>query len=626
MQSKKYYREDIQGLRAIAVLGVVLFHINPASLPGGYIGVDVFFVISGYLIMGFIWRDLLKGEFNLISFYTKRVKRLFPALFTMVIASSIAAYFILMPQETTGFFKSLISTLFYFSNFYFYAESNYFNSAMQFSPLLHTWSLSVEEQFYIFFPIILMLIYTRRKVHLFKILLALAIISLFLSEVLIYWDQSFSFFSSPTRFFQFIIGGLVSITLQKQIFSKTTNDYLSGVGLIIIILCMFLYSDTTSFPGLNALLPSFATALILFSGENSRYTNIFLSNPLFKLIGNSSYSLYLWHWPLIVFYKLEFNSNTNTFEQISLLIVSILFGYLSWKYIENTTKALHTERNLKPIYLSLGVSLLTISLTFVAFKNLPSRSLEKEALASKYQKYLNYSSSQFRAGKCFLTSKYNNIDFFDKTECIQYAQDKKNYLLIGESHAAHYYSALYENKKDDETISQITASGCYPILAYKGSKRCTDLVRWAYEDLIIKKHFHTIILSARWRNLDKKSLIQTINMLLKHTDNVVILGPTMEYQQPLPRLLMNLALDEDTKSIYKTAGKYQEISETDNLMKSGLTGPRVKYISVLNLLCDIDGCSTITPTGVPIAFDYGHFTHSGASYIIKQIETDIFSR
>ncbi len=621
---KTGYRWDIQGLRAIAVLGVVIFHINPSRLPGGYIGVDVFFVISGYLIMGFIWRDLIAGDFSLTRFYTKRIQRLFPALFVMVVASSIAAYFILFPEETIDFTKSLIATLFNVSNFYFYSEADYFNSAMKFSPLLHTWSLSVEEQFYLIFPIILMFIFEKNKIQISKILFILTIIFFSLSEILIYWDESFAFFSSPTRFFQFTIGGLVALNIQKNNISKILNDSLGGLGLIIIILCMLIYNDKTLFPGINALIPTFGAALVLFTANKPGYTNLFLSNKLFQLIGNSSYSLYLWHWPLIVFYKLGFHQNLNTFDQVLLFCGSILFGYISWKFIENTTRFKKTNhKSFNPIHLAIGTSFFISILSLFALSGLNYRFTEKQIKATQY---LNYNSSNFRGGKCFLTSGYNDIKYFDKTECISHRNGMKNILLIGDSHAAHFYSALQANKNEHETITQVTASGCRPILQYKGEDRCTDLIKWAYKELIIDKHFDTIILSARWSMNERENLVETVNMLLNHTNQVVILGHTMEYLQPLPRLLAKLPEDKDTRLIYKTAGKYQELFTIDEFIKSSFTMKGVKYISILDILCNKNGCITTTPEDIPIAFDYGHFTHEGAYYIIEQINTEIFNR
>ena len=608
------YRWDIQGLRAIAVLSVLLFHINPELLLGGFLGVDIFFVISGYLIMGFIWRDLNSGSFSLMEFYRRRVQRLFPALLVVVGVSAIFGYFILLPYEALNFSHSLLATLLYLSNFYFYLEADYFNDAMEFAPLLHTWSLSVEEQFYLLFPLLLILLFHRAKKDILKSLLLLALLSLVLSQTLLYYDKSFAFFASPTRFFQFILGGVVAISFQKNSFSKALNSSFALIGLLTILLSLFVYNENTLFPGVHALVPTLATVLVLFAGQNPNFITALLSNRLFRVIGNSSYSIYLWHWPLIVFYKLQVSPSLSNREQVFLFLASLGLGYLSWRYIEKPTRA-------KNYALSMVASTLLLSLSsYYLFTN---RSLEHKNIASSY---LDYNTSNFRSGECFLTSKYDNIDFFDKRRCITHTQKKENYLLIGDSHAAHFYSALDQAKRANTTISQVTASGCHPLLPYSGAKRCANLMQWAYEELIREKEFDTIILSAHWTHSDKEQLLNTIHLLQQYTKRVVVFGPNMEYLQSLPRLIANLNPTQDTRSIYKNAGKYKEVASIDYSMKTYLKAQGIEYISILKILCNENGCTTTTPEGIPIAFDASHLTHSGAYYIVESMQQKLFQK
>ena len=622
--SPKHYRWDIQGLRAIAVLAVVLFHINPALLPGGYIGVDIFFVISGYLIMGFIWRDLKQEKFTLLNFYTKRVYRLFPALFVTVLLSSIAAYFILLPNESEIYLKSMVSTLFYFSNFYFYTEANYFNDAMAFYPLLHTWSLSVEEQFYMLFPLILMFIYRKKMKYVLSILLLLGLLSLILSQWYVNEDASFAFFSSPTRFFQFIVGGLIAIYLQGHKVAKRGSDIGVIVGLGIIFYTLYFYSEKTLFPGVNALLPSLGAGLVMYFGINAGYTKLFLENKLINLIGNASYSIYLWHWPLLVFYKLKFSPSLSTKEQLALLLISIFLGILSWYFIENKFRKTNMRNvSLRPIVKVMAISFLFVILNVIIFKYYPSKTLRYQEKAAQY---LEFNTDTFRAGTCFLTSKYNDVKFYDKDKCITYTEGKKNYLLLGDSHAAHYYSALATMMHTDETLTQVTASGCVPLLKTRGARRCTGLNDWAYNTLIQEKHFNVILLSANWRIVDKKDFQDSLKRLAKYTDKLVVLGPSLEYKQSLPRLLLNLKKNEDSSQLYKTASAYDKLSLIDRLIKNYVTANGIKYVSVLDTLCDKKGCRSITDDGTPINFDNGHLTHEGAVYILKQIEDEIFDR
>jgi len=621
------FRWDIQGLRAIAVLCVVIFHINPTVLPGGYLGVDIFFVISGYLILGFIWRDLKQNKFTIVRFYSKRIYRLAPALFATVLTTSVAAYFILLPNEGMTYVESLFSTLFYYSNFYFYTQSDYFNSTMEFYPLLHTWSLSVEEQFYIVFPFILLFIYKKKKEYIIPILLILAIISLLLSQVSIQYDQNdFAFFASPTRFFQFIIGGLISIGVQKNSLNKQVNDFLGVSGLVILGVSAYLYTSYTPFPGLNALFPSFGTALVLYSGLNARYTTHFLSNTLFRWIGNASYSIYLWHWPLIVFYKLKFSPTLSVTEQIILFFSALILGFLSWWFIEEKMRRGYL-RQFNVFYVNISMSVL-MGMAIYTFFSLPQFS--NKNYKEKVMTYMDYdASSEFRAGTCFLTSAQHSMDAYSRETCVVWQKEKKNYLLIGDSHAAHYYRALESLLASNETLTQVTASGCLPIFSLTwGTQVCRDLHTWALNNLIKEKHFDVIILSmANLERTTNEAIKRTIEHMLKYTDRVVFLGRTMRYKQSLPRLLMNLSEGENTSMIHQKAGDYDYTLTLDTTMKKFFQMDRVTYISTLQLMCTKEKvCRTLTPGGVPMYFDKDHFTKEGSLYILKQMKNDIFER
>ncbi|MDB4090683.1 acyltransferase, partial [Pseudomonadales bacterium] len=606
------------GLRAIAVLAVVIFHINPMLLPGGYIGVDIFFVISGYLIIGFIWRDLNNNSFSLLSFYASRFRRLLPALLAMISACGVAAYFLSLPEETSSFSKSLISTVFYVSNFFFYTEADYFNSSMDLSPLLHTWSLSVEEQFYLIFPVLLLIIYLKRPKYIFFLLSTLAILSLILSEALIHVDESLAFFSTPSRFFQFIAGGFIALLGGKYIARGIINELLSLAGLVLIAICLFAFDDKTLFPGINALMPTIATAMIIYAGGNPGILTKLLSNKIAQFFGKISYSLYLWHWPIIVFYKIGWSWGINKYEQIALLIASILAGYLSWKYIENTTRFIKIKDNEKTVILrSLTASFLVGCIALYGLDGVPNRYSEQQ---QAYSKFIDYETTNFRSGQCFLDDEFNSIDYYKKEECIAYASGKKNYLLIGDSHAAHFYSAFEASMQSNETITQVTSSGCRPTIAYKGKKHCVELNRWAYNELIESHYFDVIFLSGRWVEGDITDLVKTIEWLGDKTKNITVLGPIIEYDQALPRLL---ATDVTSNIGIKQARMYAKIKKANDLLMVEIAKTSANYISVLDYICaDQDRCLVTTTEDIPMQFDYGHLTHEGAVELLGLIRDE----
>ncbi len=615
MSSKeKVFRWDIQGLRAIAVLSVVIFHISPRHLPGGFLGVDIFFVISGFLIIGFIHRDLQRGDFSLSDFYFKRVKRLLPALILVVLCSSIFASLLLTPQEFSGYVKSLWSTVFYVSNLYFYSESGYFDSSLALSPLLHTWSLSVEEQFYIVAPIALLIIYKVNSKAVVFYLLLFSFFSLVFSEVFVYFDRDLSFYASPSRFWQFTLGGILAIRFSTLKVRALYYDLIGFFGLLSIIYSLFFYTESTVFPGVNAILPTLATAMVIFSGFNRGYIYRVLSNKIGVFFGNISYSLYLWHWPVIVFYKLSIGSTIKgEAGKVVILILSILLGYLSWLYIERNGRLLfHKPKNYSVVILSV----LSVCLVSSILQTINARGFTEAQLG--YASYLNYKSTEFRAGSCFLTSKYNDFKLYDKNNCITHKVGSKNYVLFGDSHAAHWFDAMNKTKSSDVTITQVTSSGCKPTVSYKGEKRCTELLQWGFEELLSSKKFDKVILSARWGYDDVLSLKATIDKLKLYTDDIVILGPTVEYDMPLPRVL---AFNRGEIKI-NSHRFYEKSKGIDAAIDSAVSDiENVEYISILKILCPSPvSCITRTSKGVPIAFDYGHFTASGALHVLSNIE------
>jgi peptidoglycan/LPS O-acetylase OafA/YrhL len=612
------FRQDIQGLRAIAVLAVVVFHINPWALGGGFIGVDMFFVISGYLITGIIWRDLSNGSFSLTDFYVRRIRRLFPALFAMASVCILLAYLVFLPEEIIGFGKSLIASIFYVSNFFFYSQTDYFASDLELSPLLHTWSLSVEEQFYLFFPLLLLFLHRKFTTKVLIILAAIAIVSLVASQALLSSDMSLAFFSSPTRFFQFVAGSIIAIAPNYS-GARGFKECLNIIGLLIIVGCLFLIDSKTPFPGINALYPTIATAMIIFAGQTGGLlTSRLLSMWPTQFFGKISYSMYLWHWPLIVFYKIQYTAAPDKIEKVGLLVGSIVLGYLSWRFIENTLryKAGHTTQ-LRPIYTSLAFSLLlsAFGFYFATSDGLKSRFSEQQLFLSHY---IDYQPEDSREGTCFLSTRYARFDYFDQNVCVKFDATKPNYLLIGDSHAAHFYGAI-QTELGNVNLTQVTSSGCRPTIDFSGSDYCTSLMRWAYAELISTHHFDAIIVSGRWASTDLSSLKETIDMLSSYSEKLFILGPIVTYDQALPRLLARSFPNVNDSDLLIKATNYESIKKIDSSFKKMTFSPSARYVSVLDAICPGGNCIKVTPEGIPMQWDYGHLTYEGSLEVIARL-------
>jgi len=330
------YRPEIDGLRALAVVPVILFHAGFDLFSGGYVGVDVFFVISGYLITTIIIEDIELKNFSIISFYERRARRILPALFFILLITLLFSVFLLPPHALKDVGQSVFSVSLFLSNFFFYIETDYFANTSDLAPLLHTWSLSIEEQFYILFPFILILIKNFSQFIKFVIILVILIFSLIASIWWVKIDSQFSFFMPFTRFWEIMTGSLLAVSRNSWnrinfIFVKET---LSLAGLIIILFCIFFYNKQTVFPGYNAILPVLGTALlIMFAKKNTLTSQLLAGRPLL-LTGLISYSLYLSHNVVFVLSRNIGIPLDSLGIKINLIIVSVIIAILSYFLIE----------------------------------------------------------------------------------------------------------------------------------------------------------------------------------------------------------------------------------------------------------------------------------------------------
>lgn len=608
------YRYDIDGLRAIAVLAVLGFHVVPWIIPGGFVGVDIFFVISGFLITRILWRDMDAGTFSLKNFYARRIKRLFPALISVLLACTLVQFFFGLPDEISSFGASAISAALYFSNHYFLAQNDYFDESQESNPLLHTWSLSIEEQFYIVFPLLLLLLHRKHRAKIVPLLSLLAAISFAFSELLLIVNKSASFFVAPSRFWQFLTGGLIALAPLQRPMSRPLKEGLCLTGLAMIAVSIMQFSSHTAFPGVSALLPTLGTGLVIFSGQQGNlFTTKLLSNGVTRFFSKISYSLYLWHWPLIVFFKLYVTSDPGPPHRYLLIVGSILLGYLGWRYIEEPFRKLDLKQYPSRVIgagLAASVVVCLFGLTFILTEGGKGRYSQEQL---SYIDFLGYDASPYyRTDTCFMTSQSNGIDDFRKDICLSYHFEKPNVLLVGDSHGAQYFQALKESLPSVE-FSQVNASGCRPLVNYEGEDRCTALMRLAFEQYAREYKFDAIILAGRWEAGDMTVLDETVEQLSKITKKVVVLGPIIEYRQALPRLLARYRANEPAIS---QARLLEEVRELDTRMSSILALSDTEYYSILDIICPQKGCKVFTQDGMPIQFDASHLTHEGALEIV----------
>ena len=344
------YRNEIDGLRAIAILSVIFFHADFTFFRGGFVGVDVFFVISGYLIANIILSEIKQGSFSLLVFYERRARRIIPALFFVILCTLPFIWSLMLPSDLKNFSLSLIATALFASNVFFWLSSGYFDTSSYLKPLIHTWSIAVEVQFYIIFPFILIFFLKFARKFIFLFFLLLAIISLVVAQ----WSSKsypyFNFYLLPTRLFEIISGVLIcffipnkynlALTSKSDFYKKLTDQSLSIFGLVLVIYSIIKFDKEVPLPSLYTLVPIIGTVLVIVFANNKTLVGKILSNKLFSGIGLISYSAYLWHQPIFAIARYQSYDGRLTSKFILIILIIIFFlAFLSWKYIEKPFRA-----------------------------------------------------------------------------------------------------------------------------------------------------------------------------------------------------------------------------------------------------------------------------------------------
>lgn len=348
------YRADIDGLRAVAVLPVVFYHAGFESFSGGFVGVDIFFVISGFLITSILIDQNERDRFSILQFYERRIRRIFPALFAVVAFCALVSPFLLFPNDLKDFGQSVVATAGFSSNFLFWQESGYFDAPAETKPLLHTWSLAVEEQFYIAFPLLIFLIAKHDRQRYLRAFVAIALLSFGFSLYGLSYAPEATFYLLPYRTWELLIGAMLASGALPAMNNGAVRNLLAGLGVVLLAYAIFGFSEVTAFPGFNALYPVLGTALILYAGSGlplgatqPSLINRLLSLRLLVFLGLVSYSLYLWHWPLLVFARLYALRQLTLVETWGVIAASLLLAIVSWRYIERPfrgDRALLTRR------------------------------------------------------------------------------------------------------------------------------------------------------------------------------------------------------------------------------------------------------------------------------------------
>ena len=417
-------------MRALAVVPVILFHAGFELFSGGFVGVDVFFVISGYLITTILIEDIENNRFSIVKFYERRARRILPALTVILVVSTLISYFILYPSEFEEYSKSLLSVVLFVSNIFFWRESDYFATASELTPLLHTWSLAVEEQYYVLFPIFLIVAWRFGKNRVFWMIVVMAAISLLLSE----WGwrnhATANFYLAPTRAWELFAGSIAAFVVHKRGVQK--NNLLAMFGLTAIIACIFVYDENTPFPSLYALVPVLGAVSLVLYADRVTFASKLLSTKSFVGVGLISFLL-SWHQPLMALYRRKVGVELHPIESLLIICFVFLLSVLTWKYVEKPFRKIE-KFNGKVIFLSSITSLVFLSATAVAI-------------------YAT-SGASFRFQLPSLPQKWTDVKCHGAVRIAQYDDELRYCLgdgtptttgdiyLLGDSHAAQITFAL----------------------------------------------------------------------------------------------------------------------------------------------------------------------------------------
>jgi peptidoglycan/LPS O-acetylase OafA/YrhL len=612
------YRADIDGLRALAVIPVLLYHAGVPGFPGGFVGVDIFFVISGYLICGMIDGDLRDGSFSLSNFYKRRMLRILPALFVMFLVTSALAYLYCLPVELEDYSKSLASAVGSVSNVYFAATAGYFDAPAETKPLLHTWSLGVEEQFYLVVPLLMWLAYrfAPKRARLF--FAAAATLSFAAAFAVGYRNTTFVFYLAPFRAWELALGALLSIKFIPAPATEGRKNACGAVGMLLLCGAIFLGSSSAPLLLMTSLASIGATLVIASSEGGISAVGRLLSLRPVVFVGLISYSLYLWHWPLIVFQRTDgLLAGSGAMTKLTLIAGLIAIAWLSWKFVE-----LPFRHKAKDVSTATVFGVASAAMTSVAALcglaliagGAPFRFPERVVTIASYLAY--DPSEAFRSGRCYLATNRQQLDV---QTCMKLDGKRPNYLLVGDSHAAHLWFGL-STAMPEVNLMQATASACRPAvgrISLLDSRACPKLMRFVFDDFLVNNRVDKVLLAASWKDEDIPALSSTLEALMSRGLDVVVLGPIVEYDGALPRLLADEILHNSPSiaGAMRTPG----IAERDRVLRRMVTAKGATYLSVYDSVCRDGRCDEFAEGDVPLQFDAGHLTAKGSLEVGRRL-------
>lgn len=654
------YRSDIDGLRAIAVLMVILFHMNADWIPGGFIGVDIFFVISGYIITSVIYPQIVNKEFSFNQFYIKRIKRILPLFYLVAMTSLIFAYWLYTPNDFMGFADSLRYASTFIANIYFERHSGYFAPTSETLPLLHTWSLSIEEQFYFVWPMVLLLS-ARYLSPLFFRAATLATLVGFIaySEYMARSGGSSGYYLIQSRAFELLIGALLAIMVypnrQKNSWELPKGFYhFAGiVGMVSLVWLSFSLNESDVFPGINALFVTIASALVIFSGTlKTSIISRVLSQPPMALIGRLSYSLYLWHWPVLAFYRYYFISFTIV-DAIICGAITVALSFFSWRWVENPLR--HAQLSKRWVYLFYLI--LPIVCSVVIAKRIVAQDGYPARFSNAVQAIFSQSAYTFEDDKSNRPQIADSYPF--ESSVIGDIEQPITAYVWGDSHAGHFRSFVdVLGKKEGFAALFGGLGGCPPVIGSdlikhgKPEKECSQ----RNDEIAVKLAElkpDVVFLAGRWamytettrsvgekgsrvylgdktdysesisnsRRAFKEGLERTIQHLVETGVRPVLFEQVPDYEFNPSNCLVKKATSEWMKDVSCGLPLHAMLDRqaTANAIINEIANkyPQVEIIPIISLVCDGIRCESKL-NNTPLYGDNNHLNYEGARALAER--------
>lgn len=631
--TKVDYRREIDGLRAIAVLPVIFFHAGLSAFSGGFVGVDIFFVISGYLISSIIIQEISDGSFSIARFYERRARRILPALTLIICVCLPFAWFVLSPVQLIDFGQSLIAVSLFSSNILFWKESDYFSPSAEEKPLLHTWSLGVEEQFYFVAPILFIALFKSKSERAPWFIAGFALLSLFASQYMTLRHNSAAFYLAPFRAWELFAGTLAALHVRR--FGVQARHGMSSLGLLLIAVSIFCFDDSTPFPGFSALLPVIGTVIVLLHGGSGSLGSKILSFKPLVMVGLLSYSAYLWHQPIFAFTRIALLEKPSGVTLLALSFVSLFLAYLSWRLIELPFRRMAGRAKWVAIFSGIAL-LVPIALGLLA--HLSEGAVLSRASSAQREILAQIQPSPFRE-RCH-SSDDEVINYAES--CTYFGSGAPKVAVFGDSHAVELaYALALEMEKKGGSVRHLTYSDCGPA---QGSGKQDDdkCLTWKWkilEDLKADKTIKTVVVSYRLYGylmgphegqypsieptVDARDRAKSWKELIVILTGLELAGKKtiLVLQSPeLPKRIDSLIFRQKDPNVVIRGVSRAWWDNRRKFVKNRLTQipTAVTIYDPTEIFCDSQNCYA-EKNGKPLYFDDDHISLAGAALVAKNL-------